>query len=151
MATTRIFDAPRELVFKLWTDPTHVSNWWGPRGFTTTTQKMEVRPGGVWRFCMHGPDGRDYQNKITYIEVLPPERLVYEHGGDKDVEPVNFRVTVTFEDLGGKTKLYMQGLFPSAAAREFAVREYGAVQGMQQTLDRLGEQVAKSGSNSASS
>jgi uncharacterized protein YndB with AHSA1/START domain len=94
---------------------------------------------------MHGPDGRDYENKITYLEVVPPERLVYEHGGDKECEPVNFKVTVTFEDLGGRTKLRITSLFPTAAARDFAVREYGAVQGMQQTLDRLGEQLGRMG------
>src|SRR5262245_19065426 len=84
---SRVFDAPRALVFKVWTDPTHLAKWWGPRGFSTTTERMEVNPGGQWRFCMHGPDGRDYQNLITYREVSPPSRLVYKHGGDKDVEP----------------------------------------------------------------
>src|SRR5258706_7128695 len=77
----RVFDAPRELVWKVWTEPEHIGKWWGPNGFTTTTHKMEVKAGGVWRFVMHGPDGRDYQNKITFIEVVKPERLVYKHGG----------------------------------------------------------------------
>ena len=95
-------------MFKVWTDPAHIGQWWGPRGFTTTTYAMDVRPGGVWRFCMHGPDGVDYQNEITYLEVVEPERIVYEHGGDEDCEPVNFQVTATFEDHGGKTKLTMR-------------------------------------------
>ena len=101
---TRLIDAPRELVFDAWTDPEQVVQWWGPRGFTTTTHKMEVKPGGVWRFVMHGPDGRDYQNKITYLEIVPPERLVYRHGGDEDLEPVSFQTTVTFAAEGGKTR-----------------------------------------------
>jgi hypothetical protein len=71
---TRVFDAPRELVWKVWTEPEHIGKWWGPNGFTTTTHKMEVKAGGVWRFVMHGPDGRDYQNKITFIEVVKHDR-----------------------------------------------------------------------------
>jgi len=76
-----------------------------------------MRPGGVWRFVMHGPDGRDYENRITFEEVVPPERIVYRHGGGDDVEPVQFRTTVTFEDLGGRTRLTLRGQFPSAARR----------------------------------
>ena len=149
---TRVFDAPRELVWKAWTDPRHLTEWWGPRGFTTTTSRMEVRPGGVWRFVMHGPDGRDYQNMITYLEVVEPERLVYKHGGEKDCEPVNFQVTVTFEKegpRGDKTKLTMRSIFPSANAREFVVREYNAIEGGKQTLARLGEHLAEMAGGSA--
>jgi uncharacterized protein YndB with AHSA1/START domain len=140
LVATRVFDAPRALVFKAWTDPGRIGRWWGPRGFTTTSYAMDVRPGGVWRFCMHGPDGVDYQNKITYTEVVEPERIAYEHGGDKDCEPVNFEVIVTFEEHGdGKTKLTMRMIFPSPAARDFTVEKYGADEGLHQTLDRLGE------------
>ena len=92
---------------------------------------------------MHGPHGRDYQNKVTYVEVVKPERLVYKHGGDKDVEPVNFEVTVTFEEQDGKTKLIMRSLFPSASARDYVVKTYGAVDGLNQTLGRLEEYLAK--------
>jgi uncharacterized protein YndB with AHSA1/START domain len=87
---TRVFDAPRELVFAAWTEPQHLSQWWGPDGFTTTTHAFEFRAGGVWRFVMHGPDGRDYENRITFDEIVPPERIVYHHGGGGDVEPVQF-------------------------------------------------------------
>jgi len=145
IVATRIFNAPRDLVFQVWTDPKHIGNWWGPKGFVTTTFKMDVKPGGVWRFVMHGPDGRDYENKITYLEVVKPERLVYKHGGDKDVEPVNFQVAATFEPQGEKTKLTMRMTFPSAAARDYVVKTYGAVDGLNQTLDRLGEQLPKIG------
>ncbi len=143
IVATRVFDAPRELVWKVWTDPDHIVQWWGPRGFTTTTYRMDVQPGGVWRFVMHGPDGRDYQNKITFLEIVKPERIVYKHGGDRDVEPVNFETTVIFEALDGKTKLTMQMLFPSAKARDYTEKTYGAVEGQKQTLDRLGEHLAK--------
>jgi uncharacterized protein YndB with AHSA1/START domain len=139
----REFDAPRELVFAAWTDPKHLAQWWGPNGFTTTTSAFDMRPGGVWRFVMHGPDGRDYENRITFDEVVPPERLVYHHGGGDDVEPVLFRTTVTFEDIGGRTRLTMQGVFPSAAERERVIREYGADKGLEQTLARLGDYVTE--------
>ena len=135
--TSRLFDAPRELVFAAWTDPKHLAQWWGPDGFTTTTRAIEVHPGGVWRFVMHGPDGRDYENCITWHEIVRPERLVYSHGGTVDAEPVQFRTTVTFEDVGGKTRLTMRAVFPSAKERDRVAREYGAVEGAQQHLARL--------------
>ena len=134
---TRVFDAPRDLVFDAWTDPKHVGNWWGPRGFTTTTHEMDVRPGGVWRLTMHGPDGVDYQNKITYLEVVKPERLVYDHGG------AEAQVTVTFEDQAGKTRLTMRMLFQSAEERDRVVKTSNAIEGGNQTLDRFGEQLKK--------
>lgn len=146
IVTTRVLDAPRDLVFKMWTDPEHIVQWWGPKGFTTTTYSMDVRPGGVWRFVMHGPDGTDYQNQITYLEIVKPERLVYKHGGGEDVEPVNFETTVTFEEQGGKTRLTMRALFPSAEAREHVVKKYGAIEGASQTMDRLEQHLAKKAS-----
>ena len=139
---TRVYDAPRELVFAVWTDPKHLAQWWGPDGFTTTTSAFDMRAGGVWRFVMHGPDGRDYQNRITFDEIVKPERLVYHHGGGDDVEPVQFRTTVTFEDLGGKTKVTMRGVFPSAAERDRVIKEYGADKGAVQTLSRLADYLA---------
>jgi uncharacterized protein YndB with AHSA1/START domain len=80
--------APRDLVFDAWTDTKHLAQWWGPNGFTTTTMSFDLRPGGVWRFVMYGPDGRDYQNRITFEQVVRPERIVHRHGGGEDVEPV---------------------------------------------------------------
>jgi uncharacterized protein YndB with AHSA1/START domain len=143
MIGTRILDAPRALVFEMWTDPRHLAQWWGPNGFTTTTSAFDMRPGGVWHFVIHGPDGRDYENRITFEEVVRPERIVYRHGGGGDVEPVQFRTTVTFEDLGGKTRLTMRGQFPSAAERDRVIREYGADTGLVQTLARLADYLAK--------
>ena len=103
---------------------------------------FDLRPGGVWRFVMHGPDGRDYQNRITFDEVVPPERIVYRHGGGEDVEPVQFRQTVIFEDLGGTTRITWRGDFPSAAERDRVIREYGADAGLVQTMERLADYVA---------
>jgi len=134
---TRLFDAPRELVFEAWTDPKHVAKWWGPQGFTTTISEMDVRPGGIWRLVMHGPDGKDYKNRIVFLDVAKPERLVYKHDPEPGSEPVTFQVTVTFADEAGKTRLTMRMLFPSAAARDHVVEKYGAVEGANQTLGRL--------------
>ena len=138
----REFDAPRAMVFEAFTDPKHLAQWWGPNGFSTTTSSFDMRPGGVWRFVMHGPDGRDYQNRITFEVVQPPERLVYRHGGGEDVEPVQFRQTIVFEDLGGRTRITWRGEFPSAAERNRVIKEYGADKGLAETLARLGDYVA---------
>ena len=138
----REFDAPRELVFSAFTEPEHLAQWWGPNGFTTTTTSFDMRPGGVWSFVMHGPDGRDYQNRITYEEIVPPERIVYRHGGGDDVEPVQFRQTIVFEDLSGRTRITWRGDFPSAAERDRVIKEYGADTGLVQTMARLAEYVA---------
>jgi uncharacterized protein YndB with AHSA1/START domain len=142
---TRVFDAPRELVFEAWTDQKHLAQWWGPDGFSTTTRSMDIREGGIWRFVMHGPDGRDYENLITYVEVVKPKRLVYRHGGTEDVEPVQFEVEVMFEDLGEQTKLTMRMAFPSAEERARVIKEYGADKGLAQTLARLGDYVEAMG------
>jgi uncharacterized protein YndB with AHSA1/START domain len=139
----RDFDAPRAAVFDAWTDAKHLARWWGPDGFTTTTHAIDVRPGGVWRFVMHGPDGRDYQNTITYLEVARPARLVYEHGGEEqELGAVRFGVTVTFEWSGGKTRVTLRMVFPTAAERDRVAREYGAEEGGKQTLARLAEHLA---------
>lgn len=136
--TTRVVDAPREHVFEAWTDPKHVAQWWGPDGFTTTIQEMDVRPGGVWRSVMHGPDGVDYKNKSVFNEIAKPERLVYSH-----VSGPAFRMTVTFDEQGGKTTLTMRMLFETAAERDKAVKVFGVVEGAKQTLARLEQHVTK--------
>jgi uncharacterized protein YndB with AHSA1/START domain len=135
---SRIFDAPRELVFDAFSDAKHASAWYGPDGFTTTTEQQELRAGGEWIFTMHGPDGTDFPNWIRYREVVRPERLVYEHGGRTPDAPVHFHVTVTFTDLGrGQTILTMRSVFPTAEARKLVVERYGAIEGGHQTLARL--------------
>ena len=140
---TRVFNAPRDLVFQMWIDPEHLKNWWGPDGFSLTIHEIDVRPGGHWRFIMHGPDGADYKNHIVYIEIVRPERIVYKHEPEKGPDPVNFVTTVTFVEENGKTRLTMRAVFPSAAARKFVVTKYGAIEGMHQHLGRLGELLVK--------
>lgn len=139
---SRIFDAPRELVWEAWTDPEQVVKWWGPNGFTTTIEKMEVRPGGVWKHVMHGPDGAEYPNKSVFIEVVKPERIVYAHGGARKGEKgVRFRSTWTFEAIGGKTRLTISMVFETAPDRDRVVKDYGAIEGGKQTLARLAEHL----------
>ena len=145
---SRVFAAPRELVWQAFTDPARLAHWWGPRGFTTRTERMEVKPGGVWRHVMVGPDGREYRNVITYLEVAAPARLRYRLGGEPDTEPVSFETTVTLEPAGAaaeRTRVTMQMVFPTSDARDFVVREYGAIEGGHQTLARLAEHLAAAG------
>jgi uncharacterized protein YndB with AHSA1/START domain len=132
---TRRFDAPRELVWRAWTELEHVTRWWGPDGFTTTFAEFEVRQGGVWRFVMHGPDGTDYPNHMRFVEVAQPERLVYDTGTGPD--DVMFRATVTFEAVGEATRVTMQSVFPTAALRDEVVEKYGAIEGGKEHLERL--------------
>lgn len=140
MILSRVVDAPRELVWKVWTDPRHIIQWWGPTGFRTTSRSMDPVAGGQWRFVMHGPDGRDYENLITYLEVIKPERLSYKHGGGGDCEPVNFEVLVLFErvgDSGSQTRVTLRMVFPTEGAKDFVIRQYNALEGGKQTLARL--------------
>lgn len=140
---TRDFNAPRDLVFRLWTDAEHISNWWGPNGFTTTTYQMDVRPGGVWRFTMHGPDGTDYANSIVYREVIEPEYLKYDHYAGDATAPPHFHATVSFTSTESKTRVTLNLLFPSVEEFNNA-RAHGAVEGGQQTLARFEQLLAKS-------
>ena len=141
IVATRLFDAPRELVFEAWTKPKHIPHWWGPKGFATTVHEMDVRPGGVWRLTMRGPDGRDYKNRIVFIDVAKPERLVYKHEPEPGSEPVSFQSTVTFVERGDKTEVTVRMQFPSAQARDHVVKTYGAIDGLAQTLGRLAEHL----------
>jgi uncharacterized protein YndB with AHSA1/START domain len=143
IVVTRLIDAPRELVFDAFTHPAHVSRWWGPHGFTTTTQSMDVRPGGAWTFVMHGPDGTDYDNRIVYEDVVRPERLIYRHEGEAGDKPVRFRTTVTFVAEGRRTRITLRAVFATAAERAHVARKHGAVEGAQQTVARLADYVER--------
>ncbi|TAL69873.1 MAG: ATPase [Bacteroidetes bacterium] len=132
---TRILNAPREIVWKVWTEPEHIAKWWGPSGFTNTVEIMDVKPGGKWKFNMHGPDGVDYPNIINYIEVKKPELLVYNHGDEEN--PAFFHVTVRFEDLENKTKLVWNSVFNSAEQLKKVIDEHNALEGLKQNIDKL--------------
>ena len=142
---TREFNAPRELVWEAMTNPKHVVKWWGPRGFTTTNESMDFRVGGVWKHVMHGPDGVNYPNEKVFKEIVKPEKIVFSHGGRREGGPgVSFVSTWTFDSIeANKTKVTICMIFPSAAERDFVVKEFGAIEGGKQTLEKLGEYLAK--------
>lgn len=139
--TSRLYDAPRERVFDAWTDPVHISNWWGPKGFSTTTRHMDLRPGGEWSFVMHGPDGRDYENRVVYREVVRPERLAYRHTGVGDDNAVRFEVMVDFIARGERTEVKFQLVLDTREMYEEAT-QFGAVEGLHDTMDRFGAHLA---------
>ncbi len=145
---TRVYDAPLQTVWDAWTEPDQIAKWWGPRGFTLTTHSKDLRPGGIWHYTMHGPDGVDFPNKTLYHEVIACEKLVYDHGGYDD-RPALFRVTVLFSEWEGKTKMVMTATCPTAEDAA-AMRGFIKDAGGNATWDRLAEHVneAELGRNS---
>jgi uncharacterized protein YndB with AHSA1/START domain len=141
LRASRTFDAPPELIFKVWTDPEHIARWYDPTGFRTTTHSMDLRVGGVWRYTMHGPDGRDYENIMSFLEVDRPRKLVYKHGDAAGTEPVGHMTTATFEpEAGGtKTRVTMTLVFDSEESLQHVVKTYGALEGAKQHMARLEE------------
>ena len=145
---TRIVNAPRTLVWKVWTEPDHLIKWWGPDGFTNTFYEFNFRVGGVWRFMMHGPDGTDYPNRIKFDEIVKHERIAYTHDEDKeDVKTQQcFHTIASFEDVKeanhggldrrGKTKVTLHMILRTKEECE-AVKKFGAVEGGNQTLAKL--------------
>lgn len=134
---TRRYAAPRALVFAVWSDPRHIGNWWGPKGFTTTTKFMEFEVGGVWDYVMHGPDGTDYPGRGVYREIAEPAYLAFSHVGGRAEDPhLTCEFSVTFEEVDGGTELTLRMIFPSVAAAEHA-RELGAGEGGVESLERL--------------
>jgi uncharacterized protein YndB with AHSA1/START domain len=139
---SRVIDAPRELVFEAFTEVAHLSRWWGPEGFTTTTRSFEFREGGAWDFVMHGPDGTDYSEWITWTEIDPPERIALLHGETRD-DPNAFVSTLAFAPHGAGTRIVMRTVFPTAQLRDRAVEQYHAIEGGEQTLSNLAAYVAE--------
>jgi uncharacterized protein YndB with AHSA1/START domain len=118
---TRIFDAPRALVFKAWTEPDRAARWWGPQGFVTVYCNMDVRPGGAFRVCMRSPEGTEHWKQGVYREVVEPERLVFTFAWeDPEGKPRHETVvTVAFAEHGTKTKLTLHhGVFETVMARD---------------------------------
>jgi len=137
----RVFDAPRELVFKAYTDPNLIPQWWGPRGDTTSVDKMDVRPGGVWRYVHRRPDGNEHAFNGVYREIVPPERLVYTFEFEGMPGHVLLE-TVTFEEHDGKTTLTDTALFQTVEDRDGMLKS-GMEEGAAESLDRLEELLAK--------
>lgn len=140
----RVFDAPRELVFRLWTQPQYVAQWWGVDGCTIVTCDLDARPGGTFRIDMKTADGTTYVNRGVYLDVRANERIEYrderEPGGAAGPIPAGVHVT-TFEDVNGKTLVTLTSRFHSVADRDLMVR-FGVIGGIRQSLDRLERLIA---------
>jgi len=140
---TRVYDAPREMVFRAWTEPGRIVQWFGPRGFVCTTHEIDIRVGGRWRFDMVAPNGTLYPNRMVFVEIDAPKKLVIDHGSDVDDDPGRFRTTVTFDvQSNGKTVLTLRQLHPTREQRDGAIG-FGAVELGQQTLDKLAEHLQR--------
>ena len=139
---SRVIGAPRELVFEAFTEVRHLAQWWGPEGFTTTTRAFEFRVGGEWTFVMHGPDGTDYQEWISWTEITPYERIALLHGEYRD-DPNAFESVLTFLPDGAATRIELLTVFRTKELRDEAVEKYHAVEGGRQTLGNLAAYVAE--------
>jgi uncharacterized protein YndB with AHSA1/START domain len=138
---SRVFHAPRDLVFRAWTEKEHLPRWFGPKGFVCSTHEIDLREGGRWRFDMHAPDGTCYPNLIVFLEVKYPERLVMDHCTGKDEDPNRFRVIVTFDEQSkDKTVVTMRQLHPTRERRAEVIG-FGAVELGYQTLDKLAQHL----------
>jgi uncharacterized protein YndB with AHSA1/START domain len=142
IVVSRVIRAPRESVFEAFTDLRHLSEWWGPEGFTTTTRAFEFRVGGEWDFVMHGPDGTDYQDWITFTEIVPPERIALLHGEFRG-DPNSFESLITLAPDGGETQIEMRTVFPTKELRDEAAEKFHAIEGGKQTLSHLDTYVTE--------
>lgn len=140
IVVTRTIDGPQDVVFAAYTEVRHLSRWWGPSRFTTATHSFDFRPGGVWNFTMHGPDGTDYPNWIEYLEISPPERIVFRHGDSAD-DPNAHTSTVTITEKGNTSEVTLRSVFPTKARRDEVVEKYHAIEGAEQTLAGLADYV----------
>ena len=145
---SRVIAARRELVFEAFTEVRHLSRWWGPEGFTTTTRDFEFRVGGEWNFVMHGPDGTDYQEWITWTELTRPERIAMLHGEYRG-DPNAFESVLTFETDDVGTRIEMRTVFPTKELRDEAVQKYHAIEGGEQTLSNLATYVTETAGSGA--
>jgi uncharacterized protein YndB with AHSA1/START domain len=141
---SRVIDAPRDLVYRAWIEPGRMFQWFGPKGYRCEVrQQGEARVGAVWRFDMVAPNGQRFDNRMTFLEIIPNEKLVLDHGSDQDDDPNRFHVTITFDQQSdGKTVLTLRQLHPSKTQRDATIG-FGAVELGYQTLDKLAEYLAK--------
>ena len=128
---SKILDTPIELVWKVWTRPEHLKEWYGPNGFATTIHQMEMVEGAEWLLTLHGPDGTDYPNRSVFTEIVEHKRIQYRHYAP------NFTNTIDFEQQGDKTLMLWHMLFDSAAEFETVVKTYKADEGLKQNIEKL--------------
>ncbi|MDW5266015.1 MULTISPECIES: SRPBCC domain-containing protein [Acidobacteriaceae] len=146
IVSTRVFNAPRKMVYEAFADPTQVVEWWGPHGFSTTVLEMDLRPGGKWRIVMHSPDGTNYPNEMTFTAVVPEERIELDLvGGKEGAALVSMHKTITWQEEDGGTRLTLSNQFDSRELRDENVRTYGSVQGARELFERLNKVLAAKG------
>jgi uncharacterized protein YndB with AHSA1/START domain len=143
LVITRTFDAPRALVWRAFSDPVHLSRWWGPKGYTNPVCELDFRVGGHWHNVMRGPDGKDLPTDVTFIEIVEPERIVYRNAPARgevwgDNPPPSFVRTITFTENEGRTTLTMRAEFDSPENKDVVVRR-GFVAGTNSSFDKLNE------------
>ena len=137
LQTTRIFKAPINLMWEVWTNPEHIVNWWGPNGFTGTIHKMDFQEGGEWKLTLHGPDGTNYPNRSIYKEILPFKKIVFEHFNP------HFITTVLFEAKGEETQIEWTLLFDTVEMYEIIVKAHKADEGQKQNIEKLEKYLSK--------
>jgi uncharacterized protein YndB with AHSA1/START domain len=141
LVTTREIDADPSSVWKAWTDPEKIAKWWGPAGFHSTVNELDLREGGRFDVVMHGPDGTDYPNVYVFDRVEELKQLVYTNLGSAQFGLAAFQSVVDIESIGGKTRVVLRARFASAADKRRHVEEFNAVEGSRQLLERLEEQA----------
>ncbi len=130
LTNSRAIEYPRDLVWRAWSEPEHLTRWFGPKGFSSTFHEFNFREGGDWKFIFHGPDGKNYDNHNVFAEVKKLERIVFEHLS----KPHIFRAEVTFEDIGGKTKVNFHMIHEKSIDEKF--RAF-LLEANEQNFDRL--------------
>ena len=147
----RFFNAPAELLYTMYTEPQHVKNWWGPNGWTTENYKMDVRPGGIWHYCMRSEDGQEAWGKALYEKVEKPHLLTYtdtfsdEEGNDAEGFPAMKIIDEFVEEENG-TRIISRTVFASEEDLH-KVTDMGAVEGMTETFDRLEHYIEETQNN----
>ncbi len=136
----RDYDVPIDMVFEAWSSSEHLSQWWGPDGFTITTKSLNFSKGGIWEYVMHGPDGHHYKNKVQFLDIKKPHYIYLTMLGDGEgAKDVDFQSRILFEEAGEGTSLTMEQIFPSKEELERVNKKYGAIEGGKQHLGNLGK------------
>lgn len=131
MQTITTLKAPIQPVWEVWTNPEHLVSWWGPNGFTNTIHKMDLRENGEWKFTMHGPDGTNYPNRSIFKEIIPLNKIVFEHFNP------HFITTVLFESKGDETRIHWTLQFDTMEMHDIVVKAHKADEGQKQSIERL--------------
>lgn len=137
LSISRTLKAPIALVWEVWTNPEHIAQWWGPDGFTNTIQQMDLREGGEWKLTMHGPDGTNYPNRSIFKEIVPHEKIVFEHFNP------HFITTIVFEPSGEETLMSWTAVFDTEEMLQTVIKAHKADEGMKQNITKLENYISQ--------